>query len=237
MTDSSQIKIPGKICVSIACKTTREAITAAKESENNADVLEIRLDALSDPEIQSFTSALQKPLLFTCRAKWEGGLFSGTEDERIGLLQDAVRANAAYVDIELKTDPKLYMQLLSEVKNSPTCIIVSWHNFEETPPEDVLSSIFNQQLQSNAHIGKIVTLAHDFSDVLRVLNLQGLALKNNFPLIAFCMGEMGMISRLSTLEVGGYMTYAAPDKGRETAPGQLSVSAMRKILRRYPGAY
>ena len=39
-----------------------------------------------------------------------------------------------------------------------------------------------------------------------------------------------MISRVATLELGGYMTYAAPDDGQLTAPGQLSLSAMLKAL-------
>ena len=44
------------------------------------------------------------------------------------------------------------------------------------------------------------------------------------------MGKAGVISRAATLELGGFMTYAASDTGEITAPGQLSVSALRSIL-------
>jgi 3-dehydroquinate dehydratase type I len=86
-------------------------------------------------------------------------------------------------------------------------------------------------MESGAHIGKIVTIAKDYKDVLRILNLQAAAAENNFPLIAFCMGVIGKISRLATTMLGGYMTYAAPDEGEETAPGQIRVSALRAMLK------
>ena len=66
---------------------------------------------------------------------------------------------------------------------------------------------------------------------ISILNLQANAAENNFPLIAFCMGTIGRISRLATTKLGGYMTYAAPDGGDETAPGQIKVSVMRAMLK------
>jgi 3-dehydroquinate dehydratase len=46
------------------------------------------------------------------------------------------------------------------------------------------------------------------------------------------MGAIGKISRLATTKLGGYMTYAAPDGGKETAPGQIPVSVIRDMLAR-----
>ena len=63
-----------------------------------------------------------------------------------------------------------------------------------------------------------------------MLNLQDEAATLGFPLIAFCMGRAGMISSIATLELGGFMTYAAPDNGPVTAPGQLPASVLRTIL-------
>jgi 3-dehydroquinate dehydratase-1/3-dehydroquinate dehydratase/shikimate dehydrogenase len=80
-----------------------------------------------------------------------------------------------------------------------------------------------------AHIAKIVTMAHDFHDVLRVLSLQEEAARMDIPLIAFCMGQPGVISRVATVELGGYMTYCAVSESEATAPGQLSVAVLRQI--------
>jgi 3-dehydroquinate dehydratase type I len=99
-----------------------------------------------------------------------------------------------------------------------------------TPDSGTLSDILLEQMESGADIGKIVTMAHDHLDVLKVLSLQKEAAKNNFPLIAFCMGEAGRLSRVITLLLGGYMTYAALDEKQATAPGQLSVQDLRAAL-------
>ncbi len=218
-----------KVCVSIARETTAKAIQAAREVAAAADVIEIRLDALQDPNPLPFLQTIDKPLLFTNRPLWEGGSFAGSEQERIALLERAIDAAAAYVDIELQTAEAVRDPLIARAKDSRTRVIVSWHDFKTTPSKQALIQILQQQYRSGAHIGKIVTTARSFLDVLPVLDLQTLANEMDFPLIAFCMGRAGMISRVATLELGGYMTYVAPDAGAKTAPGQLPLSALRAI--------
>ena len=225
---------PAGVCVSVACEKVVQAIDIAKHSEEYADVIEIRLDSLSHPEIEPFVKNLTKPLLFTNRPEWEGGSFPGPEASRINLLLQAVQHDCAMVDLELKTAPELRGELLDVLlKHTQTALIVSWHDFSGTPSSAELGEILQQQIESGAHIGKIVTKANDYKDVLRVLNLQAIAEDSNFPLIAFCMGPVGKISRLATIKLGGYMTYAAPEGGKETAPGQIPVSDIRDMLSRF----
>ena len=224
---------PAGVCVSVACENETEAVDIARQSEVYADVIEIRLDSLSHPEIESFVKNLTKPLLFTNRPEWEGGSFKGSEAARIGLLLKAVQHDCALVDLELKTAPELRGELLDVLfKHPQTGLIISWHDFSGTPSSHELGEILQQQMESGAHVGKIVTTANDYNDVLRILNLQAIAAENDFPLIAFCMGSIGRISRLATLKLGGYMTYAAPDGGDETASGQMNVSLIREMLER-----
>ena len=228
---------PAGVCVSIACENETEAVDIARQSEVYADIIEIRLDSLSNPGLEPFVRGLSKPLLFTNRPEWEGGLFKGSEAARVGLLLKAIQNDCALVDLELKTADELRAELLDVLLKHPqTGLIISWHDFSGTPSSDELGDILQQQIESGAHVGKIVTMANDYSDVLRVLNLQAIATENNFPLIAFCMGSIGMISRLATLKLGGFMTYAAPDGGDETAPGQMPVSLIREMLERLNNA-
>jgi 3-dehydroquinate dehydratase I len=210
-----------KICVSIAESQVQAAIDAAQNVAEQADVIEIRLDALTSPTITPFIDNISTSILFTNRPTWEGGNYSGEEDDRIQLLLEAVENGASYIDIELKTEKEFQQKLIAAAQKTDTQTIVSWHNFKETPDYPKLGDILQKMRESGADIGKIVTMAHDFNDVLRILHLQILAHKTSFPLIAFCMGKAGMISRLATLELGGFMTYAAPDNGEATAPGQL----------------
>lgn len=222
---------PAGVCVSVACENIDRALDIARQSEDQADIIEIRLDSLSRPEIEPFVKNLAKPLLFTNRPEWEGGAFHGSETARIELLLQAVKHGCALVDLELKTAPELRAELLDGLLKHPeTGLIMSWHDFSGTPSAEELGEILQQQMESGAHIGKIATTANDYRDVLRIMNLQAVAAESNFPLIAFCMGPIGRISRLATIKLGGYMTYAAPDGGDETAPGQIKLSTLRAML-------
>jgi 3-dehydroquinate dehydratase-1 len=220
----------GKICASIADRDVGRALALARTAAEKADVLEIRLDVLTEPVIGPFVEGIKVPLLFTCRPEWEGGEFSGSEEERLALLGEAVSDGAAYVDIELRTEEGLRQQLISDARANKVKTLISWHDFKTTASSQALQSIFQEQYRSGADIGKIVTMPHNFQDVLRVLDLQGWAAEMAFPLCSFCMGRTGMISRVATLELGGFMSYAAPDDGPVSAPGQLTVSEMRRIV-------
>lgn len=223
--------IPGKVCVAVAAGAIPQAISLAKTAEAKADVIEIRLDALHTPEVLPFINAITTPLLFTNRAEWEGGAFSGSEDERLDLLYQAIAAGAAFIDIELKTETSLQSDLLKEAQGKNTKTIVSWHSFSSTPSIQALRSILQDQYKTGAEIGKIITMANSPHDVLRVLNLLIEANELGFPLIAFCMGAPGIISRVATTELGGYMTYAAADGSSGTASGQLEIQALKTIQR------
>ena len=219
----------GKICVSLAGADAATICEQARQVAEIADVLEIRLDSMTLPEPEKCCSLLRKPLLFTNRPTWEGGQFAGSEEERIAQLLEAVRLRAAYVDLELRAALNSRHSLLDAMQDSPTRMIISWHDFAGTPAALELTEVLHQMMASGAHIGKIVTTAHNHGDVLRVLALQEQARVAGFCLSCFCMGEAGRISRLATLYLGGYMSYACVSDAQATAPGQISAARMREI--------
>ncbi len=221
---------PGGICVAVAASDTQSAVSSVQPVIDLVDVVEIRLDAMIEAHIGKLCQAIPRPLLFTNRPQWEGGAFRGSDDERLLPLFEAVQSGSAFVDLELKTSAKHRDRLLAKMQSTETRLIISHHNFEATPDPAALSEILRKQIESGAHVGKIVTMARDHLDVLRVLNLQCEARLHNFPLIAFCMGEAGKLSRIVTLLLGGFMTYAALDETQATAPGQLTVQEMKSSL-------
>lgn len=229
--DRKQNPYPGKICVALSGTTSADILALAQSAAAQADVLEIRVDSMAEPAITPFIGVLPTPLLFTNRAAWEGGNFFGSEQERVRLLQQAIEAGVAFVDIELKTDSGLRDALIQQAAAQGTQAIVSWHNFTCTPSSQALRTILQEQYRSNASVGKIITMAQTFQDVLRVLALQTEAAEIGLPLIAFCMGPVGVISRVATLGLGGFMSYAAADGGIGTAPGQMTVRALRAVIK------
>ncbi len=219
-----------RICVAVAQKTVSDALMTAELVAPLADVIEIRLDYLQKVDVAAFSLAIKKPLLFTNRPAWEGGRCQTDEDARITPLLEAVEQKAAYIDLELMAPDVSHNRLQSEIRSRETNLILSWHNFKETPTRTELVDNLTMMQDKGADVGKIVTMAHDHHDVLRVLGLQEDAARKNFPLIAFCMGKPGVISRLATAELGGYMTYCSVDGREGTAAGQLTVGTLREIL-------
>lgn len=182
------------------------------------------------PQIEPCVAALDRPLLVTNRPRWEGGLFAGSEAERVDQLCAAVQAGARYVDIELRTNAALRSRLIGAARDRGARVIVSSHDFAGTPPAATLLATLHQMRASGADLGKIVTTATNADEALRVLALQQEAGRLGFPLSAFAMGEPGRITRLATLYLGGAMTYAALDEHQATAPGQLSVGHLRSLI-------
>ncbi|MEE4166436.1 MAG: type I 3-dehydroquinate dehydratase [Desulfocapsaceae bacterium] len=223
----------GLICTAVGVKTLAEAIRLVEEEQGQTDVIEIRLDSLEKPAVIPFFKHADIPLLFTNRPTWEGGYFEGLESVRIALLEEAVEHGAAYIDCELRAPEESRNRLMEKTATCQTKLILSWHDFKTTPDKSFLRDLVISMQKCSADIGKIVTTAHTFPDVLRVLALQEIAAQQYFPLIAFCMGKAGMISRLATLKLGGYMSYCAPRKSGGTATGQLGSVELRTMLERF----
>ena len=76
---------------------------------------------------------------------------------------------------------------------------------------------------------KLVTTARTFEDNFKLLSLYDNNI--NTKLIAFAMGEHGILSRLLCILYGGSpFTYASLDN--PLAPGQLDIVLMKKIYDR-----
>lgn len=76
-----------------------------------------------------------------------------------------------------------------------------------------------------ADLVKIATMANCKEDSSRMLSLYS----KHKDIIAFCMGEAGMITRITAPFLGAEFTFASLDDASVTAPGQLSLDKMEKI--------
>ena len=148
----------------------------------------------------------------------------GNEARRIERLLQAIELGADMVDVEFRT--KNLKNIVPLVKKRVKCIL-SFHDLEKTPPLDEMRGIVKRQLKAGADICKVVTTAKEFDDNLAVLQLISESPENK--MIAFAMGQIGQISRILAPLVGGYFTYASIEKGKESAPGQMTVRDLVKI--------
>jgi 3-dehydroquinate dehydratase type I len=190
-----------------------------------ADLFEVRIDLIGNGW-GDIARRMPKPWIACNRRKEEGGKWQRNEDNRIEELLKALPLGADIIDIELAT-PGLD-KIVSLIKRKTACLI-SYHNLTETPAFDELKEIISVQIAAGADICKIVTFATGAEDNLTVLRLI-----SEFPgkrIIAFTMGDKGLSSRILCPLVGGDFTYAALERGAESAAGQITLKEMFDIYR------
>src|SRR2546425_3049261 len=217
-----------KICVSLSSKDPHELYRKAQRAEAlSADLVEVRLDKLSNYQgVSKVAGAVEIPIVATNRPVSERGSFARSESERLSLLMDAVEGGADYVDIESSTS---YLdQVIDTFRKTSAKIILSHHNHSRTPKLSELKSTLAKLKKSKSDIYKIVTTARSPEDNLTILSLLKTSSKTS-SLVSFAMGKPGVWSRLLAPFYGARFTYASLDRGLETAPGQPSISELRRI--------
>ncbi len=215
------------ICVPIIGPSMSKALADITQAESIADIVELRLDLIHKFDLNALLDTVSRPVIVTNRSKLEGGQFKGTEPERIESLRQAIAAGADYIDIETSTPRELLKSVLENKGN--TKVILSYHNFTNTM--DDLAPLYEIMCELPGDILKIATYAQDIRDNLKVFELLKRAQRENRPLIALCMGEKGEISRVLSPLLGGFLTFGSLDTGRESAPGQIPASALKRIYR------
>lgn len=215
------------ICTTIQNRTLEEIIGLLEGSEPRIQMAEIRLDRcpLDIEEIESLFSSSDTPLVATCRVVDDG---NGTWEEAEEKLTAAVKAGAAFLDLEIEAPKEVGKRLRRACTEYGTTMIRSSHFFAGTPSDDVLRNTVEKCRKFGGEIVKIAAMAKSGEDVARVLGLysQEQTSQRQAELIAFSMGETGRASRLECLRLGSPFTYAALNDNEAAAPGQWTYSEM-----------
>ncbi len=209
------------ICVSIGRGRHQMMIAEYKQlAQLGAELVELRLDYIRRAvNVSRLLDGKPCPVIATVRRPKDGGKWMRSEDERLTVIRTAIASGVDYVDLEWDIADKV-------PRYGKTRRIISYHNFDETPNN--LVSIQRKLQQFDPDIIKIATTANNPIDNIRVLRL---CRDSSVPTVAFCMGEMGVTSRILCGRFGAPMTYAAFHADREMAPGQLTFQQMQEIYR------
>ena len=223
------------ICVSLGDCSMPELLKNLRRASKSAELIEIRADSIRDFSLPLFLKQkIDKPLIFTCYDKSNGGAFRSAEAERINLLSSAVSSRRfEYVTIDVPESLKIsepIKKLIGLVRRSKSKTILAHHNHHRTP--DNLEAIYKKLCGYKPDVIKIVTYARRFSDNFKIFKLaQRAAARRDLKLIAFCMGDKGVISRILYKKFGLFLTYASYKRGRETADGQIPFKQMKYLYR------
>ena len=105
-------------------------------------------------------------------------------------------------------------------------LILSYHNLRHTPSLKELQKIVKKMQKMGADICKVVTKAVTVEDNLIPLRLLA---ESEAPMIAFCLGEKGRISRIMAPQFGSLISYVPPTADFVTAEGQIVFDEWMKI--------
>ena len=218
---------------------------AAEAIRAGSEILELRADALRAdlcraPKLHELLCSLRKtagdvPVLFTFRTKAEGGRREADDAEYAGIVRDAL--NSRMVDlIDIEQERTASADLLEEAHAVSVPAVLSFHDFRQTPPLSALEERLEAMKDAGADLAKIAVTPRDHLDPSRVLAASAWAKQHlGMPFVLISMGEIGRITRLSAAFFGSVFTFGCLP-GRDSAPGQMEVPALRAKMREAAGA-
>ncbi len=220
-----------RICIALGMPDVATLLEhARREAAAGEAFLEFRLDFLDYPckgaeAIARFLEQFPECIILaTCRRHQNHGKFNGSIEEQFAILELAVANGAHAIDVEIET-AEVAQDRLGHFRGRAQ-LIVSYHNYEATPPMDTL---INRIMKVQADAYKIVTTARKPSDNVRILAAAKALPKHR--IIVLAMGELGFPTRVLAPVFGAAFTYAAPTCAEGTAAGQVSVRYLRHLYR------
>jgi 3-dehydroquinate dehydratase-1 len=203
------------ICISISDISQLDPVI-----KGGAELIELRLDLISarPKELYAGVPAEVKTVV-TCRE----GEYS--EQERIKILNEAIKLGASYVDLELESIVSFSDQIMKVAEKHGCQVIFSHHDFKATPGEHELKKLLEACYNRGGAVAKIATLVQSVEDVYKLLSLYGHPGRK----VVLGMGHAGRITRVAAPLLGSEFTFASPSEGEITAPGQMSAEQLKTI--------
>ncbi|MGH9573072.1 MAG: type I 3-dehydroquinate dehydratase [Candidatus Acidiferrales bacterium] len=226
-------------CIPIVPRNLRELAAQAEIAHKlKPELIEWRADFFSSPTTTSLIEAARliretaptQPIIFTLRAKNEGGAQGIPQSDRRVLIEAVLRSSTIdIVDLELANDEEFLHYLMQIAGQCGIPVILAFHDFERTRDDDFLLSKIESMRSHGACIAKIAVMPQSHEDVLRLLLVTARArtLYPSLPLITMAMGTLGSVTRTAGFLFGSDMSFALGQSG--SAPGQIPIEDARKI--------
>lgn len=215
-----------QLCAIVIAKEFNELLQKIQQSQNKADMLELRLDWLkkiNSENLADFRKHCTLPTIITCRGIEQGGKFLGSIEQQQLILQAANDAGFEYVDIDIAIAEKI---VLTKQKTKK---IISYHDFCSTPSLQELAAIKKEMQSNGAEIMKFAVQTHTTKDV-NILMQFLLNKTAQEKMIVLGMGKSGRISRLLSPLLGGYLTFCC-DENTESQVGALDCQEMKALFK------
>lgn len=229
------------ICLPLVAKTSTMVVQEAETLVAlQPDLFEWRADAFDRSDNrEDCLSLLDKlrttigliPLLFTCRIDLEGGLSVLSRESRLELIVAAIESgDIDIVDVELCNSQEFIQSVKECARANNVKVILSYHNFIETPDEQFICAKLLEAQTAGADISKLAVMPKNYQDVLTLLSATNKARNEavDIPIVTMSMGAEGAVSRIAGGLFGSDITFAIGMQA--SAPGQIPIDELRKAM-------
>lgn len=222
-----------KYCLPIIKKTIEEVEEVIEKNKKLYSLFEIwgghlrRFTTDEEEKIFNLSDKLKGKLILVMRNKSDD-MYHLTNFEQ-DMMLSCFLYSGEIVDIDISQKDLLKNILIKETSNPN--LLLSYHNYIETPSNEALETVVSEMHQYKPSIYKISTLCRSEEDAIRLLILQQKFKQQNLKHIVLGMGEYGKITRIFGTIWGNEMIYAPIDKSESSAPGQLTKSELEQIFK------
>lgn len=227
-------------CIPLVAGNKEILLSQAREVCNlKPDIIEWRADYFETvSDAKSVVDGLmdlsriigETPLIFTLRHHREGGQARLTQEKRLEIIRESINTgHVDILDVEIINGSNFINIVKSFIIEKDTKLILSYHNFNETPDEGFMLDMIKKGESLGADIVKIAVMPQNHGDVLRLLGVTYRS-RNiiDTPLISMSMGDIGVVTRVIGGLFGSDMTFAM---GKEpSAPGQIPIGDINTVL-------
>ena len=210
---------------------------------DSIDIVELRIDQWFDFNMEQFETIIHQlkqlkldfKILVTYRTSTQGGKGDIGETEYLELLYKLIlHAQFDMLDIEWNAsiDVEVYGKLIQHAQENGLKVVLSHHNFQETPSLEELKFIYFKMQKLSPQYLKLAVMPHSKEDVLHLLEAMSVTSDNTpYKVIGISMSHLGLVSRVAQGVFGGSISYGC--LGEPQAPGQIHVKALKQQLEFY----
>jgi len=208
------------ICISVTPESRKLARVDLLNASRQGDLIELCLDHLvKEPDVGEILEGVSRPVIVSCRRPQDGGCYTGSDEDRITLLRQAIIAGPAYIELDRETAAIV-------PRFGKTQRIISYTSLEE--PFDDVETLLADAETVDPDVVKLTCATTNLEDAWPLL--AAVSQQQKRPVVTMGLGSAGLTLSLLGQKYGAPWMYAALEKGMEAHAGQATVWELKEVF-------
>ena len=209
--------------------------------KDSIDIIELRIDQWFKFNMERFNFVIKQlktfnfKILVTYRTASQGGKGDLEEKDYLDIINQIIQNHQFdMLDIEWSQSMnlELYANVIQQAQRQGIEIVLSHHNFKETPSLEDLKFIYFKMQKLQPSYLKLAVMPQCKEDVLHLLEAMSVTVDTApYKVVGIAMSNLGIVSRIAQGVFGGSISYGCLDQPK--APGQIHVQQLEQLISVY----